>query len=152
MVRAISRVEVEERTAHEDLLRFGPGEEDSQVGGVIVASPPPLDIHERVVIFLLRLITEYVELKDMGEVRGSRTAVVLDDEHVFEPDLLFVAHERTGIIGDKGIFGAPNFVVEIISAGTAAYDRRAQFRAYDRPGVRELWRVGPHVPARTECC
>lgn len=150
MLRTLSRVEVEERMTADDFLRFGPDDKADLIEGVIVVSPPPLDIHERVVIFLLRLITEYVELKDMGEVRGSRTAVVLDDEHVFEPDLLFVTHERAEIIKEKGVFGAPDFVIEIISAGTATYDRGAKFRVYGRAGVRELWLIDPYGPAGTE--
>jgi len=151
MLRILSRVEVSERTNAEEFLRYAPDDKHSQlIDGVIIVSPPPLDVHERLQIFLLRLLGDFVEIFNLGEVRGSRTAVVLEDDQVFEPDILFVARERSDIIQERGVFGAPDLVVEILSASTAAHDRGAKFHIYERAGVQELWLIDPYGPAGTE--
>jgi Uma2 family endonuclease len=151
MVTAFSRVEVAERLSAADFLRYAPETEKAElIDGVIIVAPPPLDEHEKLQIFLLRLLGEYVELFNLGEVRGSRTAVVLADDQTYEPDILFVVHERLHIIEKRGVFGPPDLVVEILSASTAAHDRGAKFHTYDRAGVGELWLIDPYGPTGTE--
>lgn len=151
MLRMMSRVEVSERMTSEEFLRWAPDEKKAElIDGVIVVAPPPSDIHERLQIFLLRLLGEFIERFNLGELRGSRTAVVLADDQTYEPDLLFVARKRRQIISDRGVFGPPDLVVEILSASTVSYDRGAKFRSYERAGVRELWLIDPYGPAGTE--
>ncbi|NJN98806.1 MAG: Uma2 family endonuclease [Anaerolineales bacterium] len=133
MVTTFSRVEVAERLTSADFFRYAPEDEKAElIDGVIIVAPPPLDAHERLQLFLLRLLGDFVELFDLGEVRGSRTAVVLADDQTYQPDILFIARERLNIIEERGIFGPPDLVVEILSASTAAHDRGAKFHTYDR--------------------
>jgi Uma2 family endonuclease len=153
MQHAYSRVEVAERITSEEFLRRAPEDQKAElIDGVMIVAPPPLDIHERLVLFLLRLLGEFVERRDLGELRGSRTAVLLADDQTYEPDLLFVSHERAHVIHETGVFGAPDLVVEVLSASTAAYDRGTKLRAYDQAGVRELWLIDPYGPVGTEYC
>jgi Uma2 family endonuclease len=151
MNATFSRVEVAERLTSADFLRYAPENKKAElIDGVIIVAPPPLDEHEKLQIFLLRLLGEYAELFDLGEVRGSRTAVVLADDQTYEPDILFVSRERLNIIQKRGVFGPPDLVVEILSASTVAYDRGPKFHSYDRAGVREVWLIDPYGPAGTE--
>jgi len=151
MLRTMSRVEVSERITAEEFFLYAPEEQKSElIDGVMIVSPPPLDVHERLQIFLIRLLGDFVETFNLGEVRGSRTAVMLENEQVYEPDILFVAKERVGIIEERGVFGPPDLVIEILSASTTAYDRGTKFRAYQRAGVKELWLIDPYGPAGTE--
>lgn len=113
-------------------------------------SPPPVDVHERLQIFLLRLLGEFIELFDLGELRGSGTAVELAVDQTYEPDILFIARERVEIIEERGVFGVPDLVIEILSAPTAIHDRGPKFRTHERAGVRELWLIDPYGPAGTE--
>lgn len=95
MQHAYSRVEVAERITSEEFLRRAPEDQKAElIDGVMLVAPPPLDIHERLVLFLIRLLGEFVERWDLGELRGSRTAVTLADDQTYEPDLLFISHER----------------------------------------------------------
>lgn len=147
----LSRVEVEERMTAEEFLRCAPEDQKAElINGVMIVHSPPLDIHERLFGFLFRLLGDYVEEHGLGEVRGSRTPVELDVDHAPEPDLLFVSRSRLDIIQRRGISSAPDFVIEILSAGTVQYDRGPKFRAYERAGVRELWLIDPYGPAGTE--
>jgi len=151
MLRILSRVEIAERMTARDFYRRAPDDRKVElIDGVMIVSPPPLDTHEKLQIFLLRLLGEFVEIYQLGEVRGSRTAVELALDQVYEPDILFVKQERSLIIREEGIFGAPDLVIEILSASTAAYDRGTKLRAYEKAGVRELWLVDPYGPAGTE--
>ncbi len=151
MLQTLSRVEVAERMTAKDFFRRAPEDRKAElIDGVLIMPSPPSDQHERLQIFLLRLIGEYAERFDLGEVRGSRTAVELAEDQAPEPDILFVAKERAGIIRDEGVFGSPNLVVEVLSASTAANDRGAKFRAYEHAGVGELWLIDPYGPAGTE--
>jgi Uma2 family endonuclease len=146
-----SRVEVAERTTAAEYWEEAPDDRKAElINGVMVIAPAPLDIHEKLFGFLFSLLRDYIEEHDLGEVRGSRTGVELAAEEVYQPDILFVAHDRLGIIERKGLVGAPDLVIEILSAGTASYDRGDKLRTYERAGVRELWMIDPYGPVGTE--
>ena len=46
-------------------------------------------------------------------------------------------------VRDDGVYGAPDLVVEVISPGTAKYDRGRKKDMYEKYGVREYWIVNP---------
>ena len=146
-----SRVEVAERMTAAEFWEEAPDDRKAElINGVMVMAPPPLDIHEKLFGFLFSLLRDYVEEHDLGEVRGSRSGVELAPDQVYEPDILFVSRDRLGIVQRHGLVGAPDLVIEILSASTAAYDRGDKLRTYERAGVRELWLIDPYGPAGTE--
>ncbi len=67
----------------------------------------------------------------------------LDEEvdTVVQPDVLVVCHARK--LNRRGVRGAPDFVVEVLSPATAGHDYLLKRRAYERAGVREYWLVHP---------
>jgi Uma2 family endonuclease len=69
--------------------------------------------------------------------------VVLSDEDVVQPDLLFISNERSSIAQKSGAFGAPDLVVEIFSASTRKRDETIKLRLYDVMGVLEYWLADP---------
>jgi Uma2 family endonuclease len=147
----LTRVEVAERMTSEEFFRYAPeGQKAELIDGVMIMHSPPLVTHERLFRFLFRLLASYVEDHDLGEVLGSRTPVELEVDQTIEPDILFIAQERLDIVEEKGVFGTPDLVIEILSASTVSYDRGSKFRAYERAGVRELWLIDPYGPAGTE--
>jgi len=151
MQHAYSRVEVEERITSDEFFRRAPENQKAElIEGVLIMAPPPLDVHERLQLFLASLLREYVDSRDLGEVRGSRTAVRLEDDQTYEPDLLYISRDRLSILQESGVFGAPDLVVEILSASTASYDRGPKLRTYDRSGVREVWLIDPYGPTGSE--
>jgi len=147
----VRRVETAERmTADEFLLLVREDEKAELIEGVMVVATPASRTHERLFRFLFSLLTVYVEHHNLGEVYGSRTAVRLTHEDVYEPDILFVAKERLGIIGEQQVSGAPDLVVEILSAASVSYDRGIKREVYGRTGVRELWLIDPYGPTGTQ--
>ena len=64
-----------------------------------------------------------------------------------QPDLMFVSHERRGILAPDELRGPPDLVVEILSPSTAARDRDLKRVLYERQGVAEYWIVDPDARA-----
>ena len=73
------------------------------------------------------------------EIKLAPFDVYVDDHNTFQPDLLFVSAERRHILGDRGVTGAPDIVVEVLSESTRRRDFNVKLPVYGRNGVREAW-------------
>src|SRR5439155_17550482 len=63
------------------------------------------------------------------------------DRHlIVQPDVLFVSAARVSIIRNQ-VWGAPDLVVEVLSASSEDYDRGEKRGWYRQYGVREYWLV-----------
>ena len=60
---------------------------------------------------------------------------------VVQPDVLAVCDPDK--ITERGIRGAPDWVVEVLSPSTASHDNILKRRTYEQAGVREFWLVHP---------
>lgn len=60
---------------------------------------------------------------------------------VLQPDLFVICNPRQ--IGERGFYGPPTLVIEILSPSTAAMDRFVKYEKYQRSGVQEYWIVDP---------
>ena len=69
--------------------------------------------------------------------------VVLSDNDVVQPDLLFISRAREHIVTDDNVRGAPDLVIEILSPSTADRDLGYKHDLYGRHGVLEYWIVDP---------
>lgn len=116
------------------------------VYGFVREPPAPLYGHQKAVGQLFYLLKVHVEKENVGDVCVSPIDVVLDEAAglVVQPDVVFVAKERSSIIRNH-IVGAPDIVVEVVSPGTEHRDRTLKLAWYRRYGVRECWIVNPHV-------
>ena len=56
---------------------------------------------------------------------------------------MFISNERSHIIGETNIQGAPDLVIEIASPSTEDLDRGVKQDLYALFGVREYWRAYP---------
>ncbi len=109
----------------------------------VVAAPDTT--HQRVSRRIEMALIKHVEEHDLGEVLHAPYDVLLSDENVVQPDVLFVKKERMHIIGDKNIGGAPDLVIEIISEASREKDLEVKRKIYARFGVREYWTVDPRA-------
>ncbi|EXJ14669.1 Uma2 family endonuclease [Imhoffiella purpurea] len=60
---------------------------------------------------------------------------------VVQPDVLVVCDPSK--LDRRGVRGAPDLVVEVLSPGTASHDHVRKRQVYERAGVREYWLVHP---------
>jgi Uma2 family endonuclease len=68
--------------------------------------------------------------------------VILADHSVAQPDAIDLTASSRGILGER-LEGAPDLVVEVLSAGTIRRDRGDKLALYAETGIREYWIVDP---------
>ena len=113
------------------------------INGELIEMSGPGDAHQ---VFALRcgstMLTQTDEL-DIGEIRIAPYDVHIDEFNTYQPDLLFVSNARRHIFDPdgRGITGAPDVVVEILSDSTRCRDLNEKLPVYSDNGVREVWIV-----------
>lgn len=119
--------------------------------GRVVIPDLPTTSHQRAVVKLLRLMSDYVEAQDLGEVCFVPLKVRLWPGQFREPDILFMQRNHADRIGEE-YWGVPDLVVEVISprtpksSGTEYVDRMEKFIEYAQAEVQEYWLVHPTTP------
>jgi Uma2 family endonuclease len=113
------------------------------IEGRLVAEPSPRRAHQRAVLRLAALLDAHVRPRGLGEVFVAPFDVILGLRTVVVPDIVFVSAERSAIVAERGVEGAPDLVIEVLSSGTRRRDRVAKMKAYARSGVRHYWVVDP---------
>ena len=68
---------------------------------------------------------------------------MLSPYDVCEPDVVFVALDRSSIITPANIQGVPTLVIEILSEGTRNLDEKIKRSRYEHFGIPEYWIVDP---------
>jgi Uma2 family endonuclease len=126
---------------YEDYLRLDDDVRREVIGGKLHLSPAPELFHQRWARKLFLAIQQHVEAGSLGEVFFAPVDVVLDRENVVQPDLVFVSTANAHLLERRGIMGAPDLAVEIISAGSLRQDRYEKRELYARFGVKEYWLV-----------
>jgi len=111
--------------------------------GEILMAPAPTFKHQDILLKLVYRLKALVERGRLGTVAVAPLDVILSEEDVVQPDILFISNERRGIIQEDGIHGAPDLVIEILSPATAGRDRTLKRTLYARSGVAEYWLVDP---------
>ncbi len=129
------------RLTYDDYCRIPSEQRYELIGGGLRMVPSPSVFHQTVCGNLMAAFWRWAEERGLGVFYFSPIDVVLSDHDVVQPDILFVAKERRGIIREKNIKGAPDLVVEVISPSAGNRDRFGKRGLYARYGVRELWLV-----------
>ena len=107
-----SHVTIEDIFAMEDDKRY------EVIGGEIYVVPPPGSSHQELSGLLFGTLLHQVRAHGLGWIVASPVALILADDDYVEPDIVFVAEARIGIVTARGIEGVPDLVVEIQSKST----------------------------------
>ncbi len=114
------------------------------VNGEAIIFMPPKRIHQRIVRFLSRLVSEYIDLFDLGELFVAPFEMrILEGKVSREPDLLFVAREHAARLTEERLDGPADLVIEILSDSSLNRDRAEKFYEYQEAGVAEYWLFDP---------
>jgi Uma2 family endonuclease len=117
------------------------------IDGGLYVSPPPTLGHQGVVGTLHEYIAPYLRRERRGRLFVAPVGLVLDEENGLQPDLVYVSPERAGILTERGIEGAPDLVVEVLSSSTRARDRGVKMRRYAAAGIPHYWIADPQSRA-----
>src|SRR5256885_290172 len=112
------------------------------VDGKVIPMSPITNLHQEVLVFLLRLVTDFVEVHKLGGVFldpfQMKTGPDLPGR---APDLFFVKKSRLNHLKPVYFDGPGDVVVEIISPWSRGVDRGEKFYEYEQGGVPEFWLI-----------
>ncbi len=128
----------------DDIYALPDGERAELIDGQIYYMAPPIRKHQRIAGELFATIREYINQNNGScEVDIAPFAVFLneDDINYVEPDISVICDPNK--LTDKGCFGAPDWIIEIVSPGSRRMDYFTKLFKYRTAGVREYWIVDP---------
>jgi len=111
------------------------------IAGVLYMTPPPGYLHENAVSRLNRLLSEYlIRTDDKGTLYVPRAGIWRTPNTWLEPDLFYVSAETQAQLA-RNYRTTADLVIEVLSPGSAIYDRNTKADTYAALGVKELWLV-----------
>ncbi len=128
---------------YEDYLNITDDKRYELIEGELIMVPAPFTYHQKISRELEFELLKFVKENNLGEVLYAPCDVVLSNENVVQPDILFISKERLNIIGEKNIQGPPDIAIEIVSEDSAYRDLIQKKRLYMQSGVKEFWLVIP---------
>jgi Uma2 family endonuclease len=115
------------------------GQKADLINGVIYMASPDNTDANKLFIWLLRLLGDFVEEKGLGEVYGSRVAFRLGEGDGPEPDIAYVRKERLHLVRRGYVDGPPDLAIEIVSPESVERDYEDKRTQYQQAGVAEYW-------------
>jgi Uma2 family endonuclease len=117
------------------------------IDGVMLTSGRPPIVHQLTLGHLFIHLWEHNGRKRFGEMVMGPIGVVLDESNAVQPDLVYMSAENLDIISERGVFGVPTLILEVISPETRSRDRGIKLRCYEAAGVPHYWMLDPHARA-----
>lgn len=132
----------DQRITINELSKMGESRDLQLIDGQLVVSEMAGVSHQRMVKRLGRSISDFVEKKQgTCEVFDVGVNVYLDEDEytLVIPDLAVVCNPSQ--ITERGVVGAPDWVIEVVSPSTRQNDYHKKLHKYMDAGVREYWIV-----------
>lgn len=115
------------------------------IDGVFYDMAAPTFFHQKIAGEIYRQIANFIrENNGRCEAAISPLDVQLDcdDRTMLQPDVMIICDNKKITI--KNVFGAPDFVLEVISPSTKKKDYCKKLTKYENAGVREYWILDPY--------
>ena len=133
-----------ERYTMDDIYNLPDGQRAELIDGELYMMATPGTKHQRLIKEFTYLIEDYIRRKKGNcEVFPSPFAVFLnaDDKIYLEPDISVICDRNR--LTDDGCYGAPDWIIEIVSLSSRSMDYNKKLFKYRTAGVREYWIVDP---------
>ena len=111
------------------------------IDGDLLRSPSPTPYHQRILLRLYKALDAFVRRHKLGEVLVAPCDVLLTEFDIVQPDILFIAAARLGIVGPKYISGPPDLAMEIFTEPSAYRDMVVKKSLYAKHRIPEYWLV-----------
>ncbi len=138
-----------ERYTYEHYRLLPEGDRRELIEGQLLVTPAPSEKHQRLISRLAAQLFPFLSNNPCGQLYFSPFDVILDDNNVVQPDIVFVLNENKTCLHADGLRGAPDLVVEVHSPSTRSRDLIYKRKLYYQFGVRELWFVDPEADSLT---
>ncbi len=110
--------------------------------GMLIMAPAP-DGHHQDIAAMIHYNFMLVAMPQGGWAMMAPTGLALARDTGYEPDVLYLSKARMGLKTRRGVEGAPDIVVEVLSPRTRRYDLRTKLPNYLVHGVTEVWIIDP---------
>jgi len=144
-------LDLNKRYTYADYLTWMDDKRRELFDGIVkLMTPAPSRSHQKISIKLSRFLDVYLDNKDCevytapSDVRLPKNKNTANETiyTVVQPDLYVVCDLSK--MDEKGCLGAPDFIIEIVSAKNSKRDTKDKFEIYRQHGVREYWIVNPN--------
>lgn len=128
----------------EEIYALPEGERAELINGELYMMATPTTVHQLLLGELVVTIANYIKQKKGScKVFPAPFAVLPhnDDSTYVEPDISVICDREK--LDNKGIHGAPDWVIEIVSPSSKKLDYVIKLAEYQTAGVREYWIVDP---------
>jgi Uma2 family endonuclease len=113
------------------------------INGFVISSPSPTPRHQGITRNGYALLRSHVRTNG-GRAYMAPIDVVLDDIHVLQPDVVYLAPESRCQITERRLVGPPDLVVEVFSPDSVRRDKIDKSELYETCGIRKTWMIDPH--------
>ncbi len=115
------------------------------IDGVLYDMAAPVTFHQLIGGKVYQQIANFID-ENSGDCVPFMAPVDVyldkDDRTVVQPDVLIVCNPD--LFKDGYIYGAPDFILEVISPSTGRKDYTKKLAKYEAAGVREYWIIDPY--------
>lgn len=128
----------------EDWRMLPDGERAELIDGQLIYMESPSVTHQLIAGEIYRQIANFIYDHDgtcMPGIAPLGVQLDCDDRTMVEPDVMVVCDPRK--VEGRNIYGAPDFVLEVLSPSTAKKDIFTKTAKYHFAGVREYWIIDP---------
>jgi len=130
---------VAERWTYDEFARLpDDGNRYEVIAGELYVTPAPRSAHQEVLMRLIEIAGPFVRRHGLGRMLPGFDVLFGEGDYL-EPDLVFLRRGRTDLVRSRGVEGAPDLVIEILSDSTAGRDRGIKRARYEHFGVAEYW-------------
>jgi Uma2 family endonuclease len=111
--------------------------------GHIIKMPSPTVQHQDICGNIFADLKVFLRQKPIGKVYIAPLDTTFTKHDTFQPDVMFVRHDRITELEGQGkrLVGAPDFVVEVQSAGNPPKEMSYKRHIFETFGVVEYWLV-----------
>jgi Uma2 family endonuclease len=134
---------------YEDYLGFpNDGNRHEILEGEHAMTPAPSPDHQ----FVVGRFLYFFGLQARGGVAyGAPIDVLLGPTTIVQPDVCYLGEDKLSFVTRRGIEGAPDIVVEVLSPSTSQVDQVTKRHLYAKHGVGEYWIVDAERAAVRIC-
>jgi Uma2 family endonuclease len=113
------------------------------IDGEIYEVPTGTITHILIIKLLLKLLVNFADDNQLGEVFGDGTEYNMPNGDTVIPDISFVRADRMPALSERFMYIAPDMAVEVISPSNTPVPTRKKINGYLESGTRLVWAVYP---------